>query len=157
MHGEVWFSHHFADAGPFGGLWEGARAAARDLRRLVDGDLALRLFGTGPSASVITGWGNLLPFALLALSVPAIVGVLRELPIAYGVYMVLGLVVPLSSPVAGQPLRSLPRYEAMLFPLFMWLGLWLSRRPRLAAPVLVVSGLGAALIAAEFSTWHFVA
>jgi hypothetical protein len=157
LHGEVWFSHHFADAGPFGGLWDGARAAVRDLGRLVDGHLTLTLFGTGPSASASTGWGNLLPFALLALSLPAIAGVLRELPVAYGVYTVLGLAVPLCSPVAGEPLRGLPRYETLLFPLFMWLGLWLSRRPRLAAPVLVVSGLGAALIAAEFATWHFVA
>jgi hypothetical protein len=45
----------------------------------------------------------------------------------------------------------------MLFPLWMWLGVWLARHRRLVAPVLGASALAAALLAAEFSTWHFVA
>jgi hypothetical protein len=69
----------------------------------------------------------------------------------------IGLAVPLSSPVYRFPLQGMPRYAAMLFPLFVWLGGWLSRHRALIGPYLGTSALLAALLAAEFATWHFVA
>ena len=42
---------------------------------------------------------------------------------AYGAYALVRAALPLSYPVGPQPLMSLPRFEAVLFPLFLWLGL----------------------------------
>lgn len=155
LHGERWFGHHFT--GPFLGLWNAVHAAAQDAWHIGSGRLPVQLFDTGPGSSIVTGWQNLLTLALLVAALVALVGVLRTLPAPYGVYATLGLGVPLSSPVYSFPLQGMPRYAAMLFPLFIWFGGWLARHRRLASPVLGASGLLAALLAAEFATWHFVA
>ncbi len=64
---------------------------------------------------------NLMLFAFLLVAVPALIGVLRALPLAYGVYVLAALALPLSEPVSGQPLMSLPRFLVVLFPLAIWL------------------------------------
>ena len=88
---------------------------------------------------------------------PAIVGVLRTLPFAYGAYVIVALAMPLSYPVAAQPLMSLPRFELVLFPLQMWFAGWLAARPRARAPAIVMSALLLVLFTAAFATWHWVA
>ena len=77
---------------------------------------------------------NLVLFAFLLAAVPMVIGVLRRLPLAYGAYVLAALALPLSYPVAPQPLMSLPRFLLVLFPLFMWLGAWLAHRPRARLP-----------------------
>ena len=52
------------------------------------------------------------------------------LPLAYGVYVIAALALPLSYPVASQPLMSLPRFLVVLFPLSIWLAAWLAEHPR---------------------------
>ena len=84
-------------------------------------------------------------------------GVLRLLPLAYGVYVLAALALPLSYPVASQPLMSLPRFLVVLFPLSIWLAAWLAEHPRARAPALVVSALLMAVFVAQFATWHWVA
>lgn len=155
LHRERFFGHHFRI--PPLGLWDGIAAAAHDGGQILAGKTAIGLFATGTDASVLTGWQNLLPLLLLVLSVPLIVGVVRELPVAYGAYVVVGLLVPIASPTLTRPLQGLPRYETMLFPLFVYAGVWLARHPRLRTPALAASAALAALLAAEFATWHFVA
>jgi hypothetical protein len=44
---------------------------------------------------------------------------------AYWAYALAALALPLSYPVEGQPLMSLPRFAAVLWPLHLWLALWL--------------------------------
>ena len=100
---------------------------------------------------------NLMLLAFLVLAVPAIVGVLRLLPLAYGVYVSSALALPLSYPVASQPLMSLPRFLLVLFPLAMWLAAWLARHPRAQRPALVGSAVLMACFVAQFATWHWVA
>jgi hypothetical protein len=53
---------------------------------------------------------------------------------------------------------SLPRFLAVLFPLFMWLGAWLAQggRARRVA-VLGPSAAGLVAVSAVFSTWHWFA
>jgi hypothetical protein len=95
--------------------------------------------------------------AFLLAAVPMIVGVLLMLPLAYGVYVIAALALPLSYPVASQPLMSLPRFLVVLFPLSIWLAAWLAAHPRACMPVLVGSGLLMAFFVAQFATWHWVA
>jgi hypothetical protein len=99
---------------------------------------------------------NLMLFAFLALGVAGVVGALRRLPIAYGAYAIVALAFPLSYPVTPQPLASLPRYEVVVFPLFMWAAWWLQRR-RLTTPAIAALAVLLGLFTAEFATWRFVA
>jgi hypothetical protein len=82
--------------------------------------------------------------------------VLRRLPFAYGLYLVVALMLPLSFPVGPQPLMSLPRFLAVLFPIFMWLALVCEER-RVTDRAVAVSALGLGLFTAQFATWHFIA
>jgi Mannosyltransferase (PIG-V) len=136
---DIWFRHF---AGPFVGVWDGTTAAWRGLHHLDD---------KAARADVVL-------FCFLVLAVPAVVGTLRRLPPAYGAYVLAALALPLSYPVGPQPLMSLPRFLAVLFPLFMWLGAWLAEAGRVRrAAVLVPSAAGLLAVTAVFATWHWIA
>ena len=81
---------------------------------------------------------------------------LRRLPFAYGVYVVVALAVPLSYPVGPQPLMSLPRFLVVLFPVFMWMGVACAERGN-TARVAAASALGLGLFTAQYATWYFIA
>ncbi|HUB74580.1 MAG TPA: mannosyltransferase family protein [Solirubrobacteraceae bacterium] len=151
---EDW-SRHFA--GPFVGVWDGLRAAFEGARQLLSFQRAHVYFPSGGGDPTIAASHNLMLFAFLALAVPAIVGTLRRLPLAYGGYVLAALALPLSYPVASQPLMSLPRFLLVLFPLSMWLAAWLAERPRLRRPALLACGASMAFFLAQFATWHWVA
>jgi hypothetical protein len=100
---------------------------------------------------------NLLALAFLLAAIPAFVGVFRRLPLAYGAYALAAILLPLSYPVAPQPLMSIPRYEIVLFPLSIWLAAWLAERPRARRPLLALCVLAMVFFAGQFATWHWVA
>jgi hypothetical protein len=107
--------------------------------------------------TVVEHHGNqVLQLASLLVAGIATVGVLRRLPLAYGLWMIVALIPPLSDPEPEQ-LLSMARFAAVLFPIAMWLALWLQGRPRLQRPVLLLSGACAAYVSAKFALWHFVA
>jgi Mannosyltransferase (PIG-V) len=151
---EVW-NRHFA--GPFVGAWDGARAAFDGARQLLSFQRAHVYFGEAGGSPFVDAGHNLMLFAFLAAAVPMVLGALRRLPLAYGAYVVAALALPLSYPVAAEPLMSLPRFEVVLFPLAMWAGAWLADRPRARMPVLVGAALAMAFFVGEFATWHWVA
>jgi len=140
MHAQdIWYRHF---AGPFVGIWDGTAAAWRGLHDL--GEPAAR-------ADVVL-------FGFLVATVPMVIAVLRRLPAAYGAYVLAALALPLSYPVGPQPLMSLPRFVAVLFPLFMALGAWLAEGSRLRrAAVLAPSAAGLVIASAVVSTWHWFA
>lgn len=151
---EVWLRSF---AGPFGGIPDGAVAAFDGARQLLSGSRTPVYFRAAGGDPYSVAAHNLQLFAFLLAAVPAVVGALRRLPPAYGAYALAALALPLSYPVAPQPLMSLPRFELVLFPLFMWLGWWAARGRR---RLVVLGGAflaGQALAAAEFATWHWVA
>src|SRR5436190_5808542 len=150
---DVWFRSF---AGPFGAVPDGAVAAWDGLRQIVSGQRAHVYFTPAGGDPIGVGWHNLELFAFLLLGLVAVVGVLRRLPRAYGAYVVAALALPLSFPVGPQPLMSLPRFLAVLFPLFMWLAL-ACRTPRRRAVVLTLLGLGLVAYTARYATWHWVA
>jgi len=149
---QIWF-HHFA--GPFGGVWDGAVAAWDGLRQLLHGPAPPVYFKLAGGDPLQVAGQNLMLFGFLVLGVIAFVGVLRRLPLAYGLYALAALAVPLSYPVIPQPLDSLPRYEVVVFPLFMWGADWVQRR-RIEPQVLACLGVLLGLFTAEFATWRFV-
>jgi hypothetical protein len=145
-------------AGPWTGVWDGAVAAVDGVRQLVHGSDFPVYFAKAGGDPMAIGRHNLALFLCLVIAVPAVVGALRRLPLAYGAYAAAALLLPLSYPVSPQPLMSLVRFEAVLFPLFIWLGWWMARGPawrRVA--VLSLFALGLAMCSALFSTWHWVA
>jgi hypothetical protein len=71
-------------------------------------------------------------------------------------WVAISLLVPLSEPVEPQPLMSLPRFVAVLFPVFMWLAAWSEER-RATDRVVAVSSIGLGLFTAWFASWHWIA
>jgi len=152
---EVWLR---AFAGPFGGVWDGAVAAWAGARQVLSGSRTPVRFPAAGGDPFTAAAHNLTQMAFLLAAVPALIGVFRRLPLAYGAYVLCALALPLSYPVAPQPLMSLPRFLAVLFPLFMWLGWWLARGgPARRVTVLAAFGLGLVLFTGQFATWHWVA
>jgi len=151
---DVW-SRHFA--GPYGGVWDGVKAAFAGARQLLSFQRHHLYFPLAGGDPFIDAGHNLMLLAFLIAAVPALIGVLRMLPLAYGVYVIAALALPLSYPVASQPLMSLPRFLVVLFPLSIWLAAWLAAHPRLRTPALALSALLMAAFVAQFATWHWVA
>jgi hypothetical protein len=154
---EKYWYHHFA--GPFGGVWDGAVAAWDGLRQLIHGPSSTVVYfkqAAGGQYSVTVAGQNLMLFGFLVGGAIAFVGVLRRLPLAYGAYALVALSVPLTYPVAPLPLSSIPRYELVVFPLFMWAADWVYRR-RITPQALACSGVLLGLFTVEFATWRFVA
>lgn len=151
---DVW-GRHFA--GPYVGIWDGLKAAFQGARQLLSFQSRHVYFPIAAGNPFVSAGHNVILLAFLVLAVPAVVGVVRRLPLAYGAYTIAALALPLSYPVRAQPLMSLPRFLLVLFPLTIWLAAWLTDHPRARWPVLVLSGALMAVFAAQFATWHWVA
>ena len=85
----------------------------------------------------------------------ACVGVWRRLPRAYGAWVAASLLLPLTFPVAPQPLMSLPRFVSVLFPLFMWLAIVCDER-RITDLVVAGFAVGLGLFTAQYASWQWV-
>ncbi len=151
---QVW-GRHFA--GPYLGVWDGMTAAFDGARQLLSAQTAHVYFPIAAGSPFVSAGHNLMLLAFLLVAVALLVIALRVLPIAYGAYTIAALALPLSYPVAAQPLMSLPRFLVVLFPLSMALAAWLAARPRARMPALVISALLMAFFVAQFATWHWVA
>jgi hypothetical protein len=151
---DVW-GRHFA--GPYLGLWDGAKAGFEGARQLLSLQSAHVYFSAAPGSPIVAAEHNLLAFAFALAAIPAVVGVLSALPLAYGAYVLAALALPLSYPVTAQPLMSLPRFLVVLFPLAIWAGAWLAEHPRAQRPAIALSALAMAFFAVQFATWHWVA
>jgi hypothetical protein len=149
----VWFRSF---AGPLGAVPHGAVAAWDGIRQLVSGQRIHVYFTSAGGDPMIAASHNVELFVFLLLGLVAVVGVIRRLPPAYGAYVLASLALPLSYPVTPQPLMSLPRFLAVLFPLFMWLALVCrTDRRRAVALALLMAGLVAYTV--RYTTWHWVA
>ncbi len=155
FHAQEAWNRHFA--GPYVAVWDGARAAFDGMRQLLSFQRTHVYFKVAGGDPFVDAGHNVMLFAFLLAAVPMVIGVLRRLPLAYGAYVLAALALPLSYPVAPQPLMSLPRFEVVMFPLAMWLGAWLAQRPRARLPALAAMALLMALFVGEFATWHWVA
>ncbi|MBW3652014.1 MAG: hypothetical protein KY433_00180, partial [Actinobacteria bacterium] len=151
---EVWFRSF---AGPFAGAWDGLVAAVQGARQLLSGAREPVYFTAAGGDPFVAARHNIHLLVWLALALVAVVGVLRRLPAAYGAYVVAALALPLSYPVGPQPLMSLPRFVAVLFPLAIWLALWMTGRAMRERLVLAAFAVALAVYTGIFATWHWVA
>jgi hypothetical protein len=141
----------------FGGPW----TTLFDAIKAFGHGVSATLVGARPLAPSIAGpfsqeFESVVLLVVLALAIAALLATFRRLPLGYGVYAVLALLVAVSTNTGFQPLASVDRYILTLFPLWMAAAAWLSER-RLLKPAVV---LGAALLAFysfEFATWAFIA
>jgi hypothetical protein len=140
---------------PLAGAWDGFTAAVDGARQLASGQREVVYFEEAAGDPYRIAAINLMLFGALVFAVLACAGCLRRLPKAYGAWVAVSLVLPLTFPVKPQPLMSLPRFLAVLFPIFMWLALWSEER-RATARVAAVSALGLGLFTAQFATWHWI-
>jgi hypothetical protein len=141
---------------PLAGAWDGFTAALDGLRQLASGARSPVYFEEAAGDPFRIAAINIMLFATLVFAAVACVGILRRLPRAYGTWVAAALLLPLSFPVKPQPLMSLPRFLAVLFPIFMWLAVVAEERratPQLAA----VFAVGLGLFTAQFASWHWIA
>lgn len=138
-------------AGPFLAIPAGVQAAWEGAGAIVAGD-------PRPAAPFDVAWLDVGLFATLVAVLGALAIAVRRLPVAYWAYALGALALPLSFPVDGQPLMSLPRFVAVLWPLHLALALWLAGRGRTPRRAVVVAfGAGLAAVSAEVATWGWVA
>jgi hypothetical protein len=151
--GDAWFREL---AGPWGGAWDGMTAAWDGVRQLASGSREHVYFTPAAGDPFVVAAHNIGNVLFLGVAVVAIMGVLRRLPLAYGAWALLMVAVPLSYPVGPEPLASLPRYLAVVFPLHMWLAAWATERGW-QRPVAVISGAMLVGLTVPFATWEWVA
>jgi hypothetical protein len=122
---------HRTTAWPWVDVWRGARAAVRGIGA-ISGDLSLLPSGLLPGERLeVLVARTLLPFGALLLAAFCLVPVFRRLPLPYGIYCVLALLVPLLEPSRLVPLYSYHRFVLVVFPLFMGLAIVLEKRTKL--------------------------
>jgi hypothetical protein len=142
-HAQAHFHRSFD--GPLSAFWQGGVRAWHGLTGILTGDAAF-----GPAVRKIGQFG------VVSGALVATVGVLRRLPVAYGVYALLSIVPVLSFPYPPGPLASSLRYIVVIFPLFMWLAMLLRKRLAYGLAVTVFAGM-LVYSTGMFATWHFVA
>jgi hypothetical protein len=149
----VWYRH---TTFPLSTVWDGARQAWDGIRQLLQGPVAPYRVPSYAQGVISAALQDVYLFGFLVLGVVGLICVIWRLGAAYALYTLALLVLSLADPVSLQPLASLPRYELMIFPLFIWGAQWLTRHRMVgyAIPALAVL-LG--LFTVEFATWRWVA
>ncbi len=140
---------------PLAGAWDGFMAALDGVRQLASGSRSPVYFEVAAGDPFRIAALNIMLFGTLVFAVCACVGVLRRLPKAYGAWVAASLVLPLTFPVTPQPLMSLPRFVAVLFPIFVWLAIVCDER-RITTPVAAFSAIGLGLFTAQYASWHWI-
>jgi hypothetical protein len=115
-----------------------------------------RVFSTmNPNAS----WDatNTFNLGFLVLLVVLVVAAIVLLPRGLALYAAVTSVEPVLTPAYVAPLASLPRYFLAAFPLFLVIGIALSRSRALLGAWLLASGSLGVLLTLYFTTWRWVA
>ena len=154
FHAEAaWYRH---STGPWTTVWRAAKQAWDGLRKLVHGPAPPNYVPAYAQSAIGAALQDVYLFLFFILGVAGLLLGLRRLPVAYSLYTLAMLVLALVDPVSLQPLASLPRYELVVFPLFIW-GAQLLTRHRLALPALAALAVLLGLFTVEFATWRWVA
>ncbi len=124
----------------------------------------LSMLAHSPSWATVTSFdfrwsfaeSEVIDVATAIVVVPLLIVAFRRLPLAWAAWSAFVVAIPLFGPSTVHPLMSLPRYVAVLFPLFVATALVVRRRvlygATLALSVLLLAGL-----TVQFVTWFWVA
>jgi Mannosyltransferase (PIG-V) len=115
------------------GIWEGLKA----LISAVPGSASV--LGTHLNTDSITR--RIVELAALILAAVLLRLSWKRLPMPYTVFAGLGLFLAVSAPSSVEPLRSLPRFTLVLFPLWIALALWATERRRVRAVIFICAPL----------------
>jgi hypothetical protein len=130
---------------PLAGIPLGFYAAYRSITDVTFGihpELPMRVIRHFGELAFLIGAGSLLWFGR------------RRLPAAYTTLAALSLAMTVSVPARGEPLKSLPRFTLVIFPLWVALALWATEKRR----VRMVLAVCAPLLVAwtfMFTGWHW--
>ncbi len=151
------WNRHLSPAGPFGGAWDGTRAAWAGVRQLASGSHTHIYWSpvrdTDPMRAAAV---NLETFVFLVLLVALTVVAWRRFGAPYGVFCAVSLAIPLSVPSERWPLLSMPRFGLVLFPCFLALAA-IGGRPRVHTAILVVSSIMLGVAVTQWALWQWVA
>jgi hypothetical protein len=151
------WGRHLSAAGPFGGLWDGLRAAVRGARYVVHAHLPVPPHPGAPQTSplqvAVQNIGAFV-FALVLLGLAVVAW--RRLGLAYGLFAVVSLGIALAVPTSGRPLLSLPRFGLAIFPIFIALAS-ITASPRRYAAAVAVSALFCGIAVAQWAHYEWVA
>lgn len=149
----IWYRH---TSFPLTTAWRGAKQAWQGLHQLFQGPVPPYHVPDYAQATISTALQDVYLFAFLVLGVVALVGVWLRLGVVYGLYSLALLLVALADPNSLQPLASLPRFELVIFPFFVW-GAQLLTRRRLTVYAIPALAVLLGLFTVEFATWRWVA
>jgi hypothetical protein len=139
--------------GPMVTLVDAVRAAGHGLSATFAGQ---RPVAPTLGGALSPGFDSLVLLLVFLLAVAALVLTFRRLPVSYGVFALLALLVSVASRTKVQPLEGIDRYVLTIFPLWMAAGAWVTER-RVLRPLLVLGALLLGFYSFEFATWAFVA
>jgi hypothetical protein len=146
--------------GPITGTWEAFRAAADGVRQLLSMQTKHvywpQAIPYGYYDPMMVARDNVELIVFLLAAVTGMIGALRRLPLAYGAYVAVVLLIIVSDQLAAQPLAGLTRYVIVLFPVQMVAARWLAIHRRWRLPVIGLSALALVYFAGAFATWHTV-
>jgi hypothetical protein len=138
------FGRHTVD--PFTGAWHGLRAAGESFGTVFEGKY---------DEQPIYYHLDIAQVGLVAVAVVAGIAMLRNLPVAYGTWVLISLLPIFVSQPLDNPLFSAGRFISVLFPIFFWLARVCDRRGS-TQTVIVLSAAAMAVLTAEFALWSFV-
>ncbi len=136
-------SHWHRSFAPLGGVPAGTWLGLKSLVALAPGI---------PPGAKMGDLRKVVELAVLAVCIWLLWQSWRKLPLAYTCYAAIALALAVSAPTAGEPLRSLPRFAMVIFPLWIALALWATERRRTRAVLAVCAPL-VALWAVLFVSW----
>jgi hypothetical protein len=149
----------------------GSAAPLRAQELFQDHDIVLPVVGFW--RGLVAAWHQLIPIlagtplsdhptqalfqcVAMLVTIVAVIGTFRRLPVAYGIYALLGsLALSLSVPTVGDPLAGFARYASLRFPLFMFAAAWAIEHRRSRA-LLIGFGLLLILFTVQFANWQVV-
>ncbi len=142
--------------GPVLGAWRGLAAAWLGLRQLAAGAREPVFFGVAAGDPYRIAAMNLMLCGFLLLSLWAVLLSRRRVPLPLAAWSLAGLAFAISAPAKPQPLMSMPRLVAVLFPLAWAVAAWAEERR--AVPLVAACGaIGLGAFAALYAGWSWLA
>jgi len=140
-------SHWHRSFVPLGGIPMGTWAGLQSLVAAAPGL---------PPTATMGDFRKIVELAFIAISLWLLWRSWKRLPIAYTTYAAIALALAVSAPTTGEPLRSLPRFSLVIFPLWISLALWATERRRVRVVVAACAPL-VVLWSVLFTSWTWAA